>query len=97
MVGRDGVHRGALARQRTALADVGDATLQVLQSAEVAYRGQPIALVVATTPEAAREAAGQLQIEYDAEPHDTVLTPDHPTLYSPGVGQCRLRDRLDHR
>ena len=85
VVGRDGVIEVLWHANAPRLADVGDATLHVLQIDQVAYRGQPIALVVAATPEAAREAAGQLEVEYDAEPHDAVLTADHPTLYAPGT------------
>jgi xanthine dehydrogenase YagR molybdenum-binding subunit len=59
------------------------AMLAVLQGTEIGFRGQVVALVVALTPEAAREAAGQLRIGYDVLPHDTVLTPDHPSIYQP--------------
>ncbi|GAB3254145.1 xanthine dehydrogenase family protein molybdopterin-binding subunit [Kineosporia babensis] len=65
------------------LGDVGDPTLAVLQSPEIAYRGQLVALVVAKTPEAAREAAAQLPVEYEELAHDVVLTPDHASLYKP--------------
>ena len=84
VVGRDGVLEVLWHGNAPRLADVGDATLHVLQTDEVAYRGQAIGLVVAETAEAAREAAGRLEVEYDVEAHDAVLTSDHPTLYSPG-------------
>ena len=43
-------------------------SLQPLQSADVAYRGQAVALVVAETLEAASEAAALVRITYAAEP-----------------------------
>ncbi|MBT0769600.1 xanthine dehydrogenase family protein molybdopterin-binding subunit [Kineosporia sp. J2-2] len=65
------------------LEDVGDPALAVLQDPAVAYRGQVVALVVAKTPEAAREAAATLPVEYEELGHDVVLTPDHESLYQP--------------
>ena len=65
------------------LADASDGELQVLQSDRVHYRGQAVALVVATTPECARAAADALVVRYEQEPHDVVLRADHPTLYRP--------------
>ena len=62
-----------------------DPELFLLQRPEVAYRGQIIALVVAGTLEAAREAARLVRLEYDTQPHSTVLTADHPSLYKPAV------------
>ncbi|WP_028057851.1 xanthine dehydrogenase family protein molybdopterin-binding subunit [Candidatus Solirubrobacter pratensis] len=61
----------------------GDPELLVLQSPAVAYRGQVVALVVAESLEEAREAARLVRVEYDAEPHDVLLRPDHPKLYKP--------------
>ncbi|WP_111766213.1 xanthine dehydrogenase family protein molybdopterin-binding subunit [Nakamurella deserti] len=60
-----------------------DAMTDVLQSAEVAFRGQVVALVVAETPEVAREVATTLHVEYATEAHDVVLTDGHPGLYTP--------------
>ncbi|MET7707588.1 xanthine dehydrogenase family protein molybdopterin-binding subunit [Micromonospora sp. NPDC005413] len=57
--------------------------LWLLQEPRVHYRGQLIAVVVATSLEAAREGARLVRIDYDAEPHSTVLTSDHPGLYRP--------------
>ncbi len=65
------------------LADTGDITLAVLQSDEVAYRGQVVALVVATTPETAREAAACLPVHCESDTHDSVLTVDHPSIIRP--------------
>jgi xanthine dehydrogenase YagR molybdenum-binding subunit len=87
MVDAGGVSDGVLAvlwhANAPRLADAGDATLAVLQDDRVSYRGQVVALIVAATVETAREAAAELRVEYDAEGHDTVLTPDHHTLYKP--------------
>jgi xanthine dehydrogenase YagR molybdenum-binding subunit len=60
------------------LETVDDHELEVLQSPRVAYRGQIVAAVVADSLEAAREAAGLVQVTYDAEPHDVELIEDHP-------------------
>jgi xanthine dehydrogenase YagR molybdenum-binding subunit len=62
---------------------VTDGELGILQSARVAYRGQIVGVVVAESPEAAREAAGLVRLEYEGEPHDVVLRVDHPALYAP--------------
>jgi xanthine dehydrogenase YagR molybdenum-binding subunit len=65
------------------LADASDGELQVLQTDRVYYRGQAVALVMATTPEFARAAADALVVRYDQDPHDVLLTADHPTMYKP--------------
>src|SRR4051812_32385712 len=65
------------------LGEVDDAELAVFQSPNVAYRGQIVALCVAETLEAAREAAGMVRVEYAAEAHDVQLSVDHPKLYTP--------------
>jgi xanthine dehydrogenase YagR molybdenum-binding subunit len=65
------------------LQPVEDGELLVLQSPRVAYRGQPVAVVVADSLEAAREAAGRLRVEYAPRPHDAELVPGHPKLYAP--------------
>jgi xanthine dehydrogenase YagR molybdenum-binding subunit len=57
--------------------------LALFQSAEVAYRGQFVAAVVATSLETASEAASMVRIEYADAGHDVTLTPDHPRLYAP--------------
>ncbi|GAB3934079.1 xanthine dehydrogenase family protein molybdopterin-binding subunit [Micromonospora vulcania] len=57
--------------------------LWLLQDPSVCYRGQFVAVVVATSLEAAREGARLVRIDYDAGPHSTVLTADHPGLYRP--------------
>jgi len=60
-----------------------DAELAILQSAEVAFRGQLIGAVVAETPETAREAAARVRVDYEIKPHDTQLRLDHPDRYAP--------------
>jgi xanthine dehydrogenase YagR molybdenum-binding subunit len=50
----------------------------LFQSHEVAYRGQFVGAVVATSLEVAREAAAEVQIDYAPETHDVILTADHP-------------------
>jgi xanthine dehydrogenase YagR molybdenum-binding subunit len=62
-----------------------DAELAVLQSPDVAYRGQIVAAVVADALEAAREAAALVDVDYEAETHDVQLRPGHPKLYKPDV------------
>ncbi|WP_030327425.1 xanthine dehydrogenase family protein molybdopterin-binding subunit [Micromonospora parva] len=57
--------------------------LWLLQEPLVHYRGEYVAVVVATSLEAAREGARLVRIDYDAGPHSTVLTDDHPGLYKP--------------
>ncbi|MFE9690801.1 xanthine dehydrogenase family protein molybdopterin-binding subunit [Micromonospora sp. NPDC005806] len=60
-----------------------DPTLFLLQEPAVHYRGEFVAVVVAETIEAAREAARLVRIDYDTEPHSTVLSEHHPGLYRP--------------
>jgi xanthine dehydrogenase YagR molybdenum-binding subunit len=65
------------------LADTGDRELAVLQSDEVAFRGQYVGAVIAETIEVARHAASLVRISYDEEPHDAVLRADRDDLYTP--------------
>ncbi|WP_405706025.1 xanthine dehydrogenase family protein molybdopterin-binding subunit [Streptomyces xanthophaeus] len=60
-----------------------DPTLQVLQDSAVPHRGWYVALVVAESPEAAREGAAALRISYEAEAGDVTLRPGHPGAYTP--------------
>ncbi len=78
------------------LQPVADAELAVLQSRTVSYRGQFVAAVVAQTLETAREAAEQLQIEYDEQAHDVELTRDHPNLYKPDKVNPSFPSDTDH-
>ncbi|GAB83272.1 xanthine dehydrogenase family protein molybdopterin-binding subunit [Gordonia rubripertincta] len=65
------------------LADTSDGDLTILQTPEVAYRGQLIGAVVAESPEIAREAAASVAVTYDGAPHDTEFRADHPNRYRP--------------
>jgi xanthine dehydrogenase YagR molybdenum-binding subunit len=65
------------------LASTEDAELAVLQSAEVAFRGQVVAAVLAETFEAAREAADLVAVSYRDDGHDVELSPDRDDLYTP--------------
>ena len=62
---------------------VDDGELLVLQDRQVHYRGQIVALVVATALEQARAGADALPVRYEAEPHDVLLSADHPGLFAP--------------
>jgi xanthine dehydrogenase YagR molybdenum-binding subunit len=65
------------------LASTEDAELAVLQSEEVAFRGQLIGVVVAETSELARQAADTIRVTYAEQQHDSALTVDRPDLYRP--------------
>ncbi|MDA8369983.1 MAG: xanthine dehydrogenase family protein molybdopterin-binding subunit [Nocardiopsaceae bacterium] len=60
-----------------------NAELAVLQSDQVFYRGQVVAAVIADTPEAARQAARLVRLDYDQQPHDVDLSPHRGDLYAP--------------
>jgi xanthine dehydrogenase YagR molybdenum-binding subunit len=60
------------------VADRDEWDLAVLQTRDVAYRGQIVAAVVADSFEAARDAARLVRVAYDAAEHDVVLRADHP-------------------
>ena len=51
----------------------GGKPFRPLYDARIHYSGQPVALVVAETFEAARHAAGLVVVHYEAEPHQTEL------------------------
>jgi xanthine dehydrogenase YagR molybdenum-binding subunit len=65
------------------LASTGDAELEILQTDEIAYRGQIIGGVIAETPEYARHAANLVRIDYEERAHDVELRPDRDDLYTP--------------
>ncbi|MGW0507589.1 xanthine dehydrogenase family protein molybdopterin-binding subunit [Micromonospora sp. NPDC003241] len=60
-----------------------DAEVFRLQDPSVHFRGQAVALVVAQTSEAAREAAGLVRLRYDVQPHHTRLTAGDDGFYRP--------------
>ncbi len=59
------------------------AELAALQSDEVDYHGQFVALVVAETLEAARQAAEAIVVHYEEQPHNVLLRADSSDLYKP--------------
>jgi xanthine dehydrogenase YagR molybdenum-binding subunit len=65
------------------LADASDRELAVLQTAEVDFRGQYVAAVVAETLETARYAASLVRVSYSEQPHDVELRADRDDLYAP--------------
>jgi xanthine dehydrogenase YagR molybdenum-binding subunit len=65
------------------LASTEDAELAVLQSDEVAFRGQFVGVVVAQTSEIARRAADLVRVEYEDAPHDVTLSAEAGALYAP--------------
>ncbi|MFI1188373.1 xanthine dehydrogenase family protein molybdopterin-binding subunit [Streptomyces californicus] len=80
------LHHGNAPRLRTdyigMLGVPPDPTSAVFQDDRVPFAGWPVALVVAETPEVAREAAEALVVTYEREPHDTELVAGHPGAYA---------------
>ncbi len=66
-----------------ALSFTDDAELAILQSGEVAFRGQFIGAVIAETSEIARHAASLVRVEYAQQQHDVSLRADREDLYKP--------------
>jgi xanthine dehydrogenase YagR molybdenum-binding subunit len=79
----DGVLAVLTSQNAERLPPAADPELAVLQSGEVAFRGQPVGLVVAETSETARQAAELVRITYDEQPHDVELRADSGDLYKP--------------
>ncbi|MBW4718712.1 xanthine dehydrogenase family protein molybdopterin-binding subunit [Saccharothrix obliqua] len=65
------------------LASTEDAELAALQSHDVDFRGQVLAVVVARTPETARHAASLVRVVVEQRPHDVRLSGDRADLYAP--------------
>ncbi|MDN0196546.1 xanthine dehydrogenase family protein molybdopterin-binding subunit [Streptomyces sp. S.PNR 29] len=65
----------------TGLLGFPDPTAAVFQHDRVPHVGWPVALVVAETPEQAREAAEALVVHYEEEPHDITFSADRPDAY----------------
>ncbi|MET7335346.1 xanthine dehydrogenase family protein molybdopterin-binding subunit [Nonomuraea sp. NPDC005650] len=68
--------------------------LRVFQDDKVLFHGQPVAVVIATTLEAAQHGASLVKISYTAEKPATDLTeaePDKPTNYTRGDAEAALR------
>lgn len=68
-------------------------TLPIMQSNEIAWNGQPVAVVVAETPELANYAASLVRVTYETEPAALSLkaekgkafVPDHVVFQSPEI------------
>ena len=72
----------------------GGRRLRVFQDDKVLFHGQPVAVVVATTLEAAQHGASLVKVRYDAEKPSTDMaaaTPDQPTEYARGDADAALR------
>ncbi|MFC7883043.1 xanthine dehydrogenase family protein molybdopterin-binding subunit [Streptomyces sp. NPDC057376] len=72
----------------------GGRRLRVFQDDKVLFHGQPIAVVVATTLEAAQHGASLVKVAYDAQKPSTDLTKakaDKPTKYARGDAAAALR------
>jgi xanthine dehydrogenase YagR molybdenum-binding subunit len=65
------------------LAWAADPEVAVLQSGEVAFRGQFVGAVVAETLEIARDAAGLVRLEFEPRVHDVDLRADREDLRKP--------------
>lgn len=65
------------------LADIGKSPFRILCDGELAFAGQPIALVVADSFEAARRGAMQVSAHYQREPHNTSLDVALAQRYTP--------------
>ena len=61
----------------------GGSPFRPLYDDRIVYSGQPVALVVAETFEAARHAAALVVVEYEAEPHQTGLLENLGRSYKP--------------
>jgi xanthine dehydrogenase YagR molybdenum-binding subunit len=70
-------------RNAPRLAYTSDRELAVLQTPDVAFRGQYVAVVIADALETARYAASLIRVSYDEEPHDVELRADRQDLYAP--------------
>ncbi|WP_030257216.1 xanthine dehydrogenase family protein molybdopterin-binding subunit [Streptomyces violens] len=69
--------------------------LRVFQDDRVLFHGQPVAVVIATTLEAAQHGASLVKVHYDAAPPSTELTKakaDKPTKYARGDAEAGLRN-----
>jgi len=61
------------------LADTENAELAIPQNDAVGFPGQIVAVVLAETPEAAREGAALVEVDYDEQPFEARLTEDNAT------------------
>src|SRR5437879_12977450 len=65
------------------LASTDDGDLVILQSEEVAYRGQFVGAVIGETSEMARHAASLVRLEFEERAHDVELRSDRNDHYAP--------------
>ncbi|MFE2836809.1 xanthine dehydrogenase family protein molybdopterin-binding subunit [Streptomyces mirabilis] len=75
----------------------GGRRLRVFQDDQVLFRGQPVAVAVATTLEVAQHAASLVEVTYDAQTPSTDLSDDSaptntPVTYARGDAQAALAD-----
>ncbi|GEC09195.1 carbon-monoxide dehydrogenase large subunit [Streptomyces spinoverrucosus] len=69
--------------------------LRVFQDDRVLFHGQPVAVVIATTLEAAQHGASLVKVRYDAQRPSTDMADaeaDEPTRYARGDAEAGLRD-----
>ncbi len=74
---------GVLWHENAPRLQTDDAELAVLQSAAVAFSGQFVAVVVAGTAEVARHAAALVEVRYEEESHDVLLSAERDDLKAP--------------
>ena len=74
-----------LTRQNAPKLATEDAELAILQSDQVAFRGQFVGGVIADTLETARHAASLVRLDYQERAHDVELRPDRGNLYAPAL------------
>ncbi|WP_370617081.1 xanthine dehydrogenase family protein molybdopterin-binding subunit [Mumia sp. Pv 4-285] len=77
------------------LDDTTNGELAILQDGAVHFRGQIVALVLAETPEAAREGAALVHVRYDAEPHEAELREDNATYEPDEVNAGQATDTAE--
>ena len=65
------------------LESTDDGELAILQTGDVAFRGQLIGAVIAETPEIARHAAGLVSVGYEEVDHHVTLRAEGPEHYAP--------------
>ncbi|MGH1564447.1 xanthine dehydrogenase family protein molybdopterin-binding subunit [Mumia sp. DW29H23] len=74
------------------LDDTSNGELAILQDGAVGLRGQIVALVLAETPEAAREGAALVRVRYDAAPFEAELREDNATYRPDTVNPAKETD-----
>ncbi|MFF3226966.1 xanthine dehydrogenase family protein molybdopterin-binding subunit [Nocardia suismassiliense] len=65
------------------LADTSDGELTILQDNDVHFRGQLIGVVIAETPETARQAASLVEVTYQRRQAEVEFRGDRTDLYAP--------------